>query len=194
MTYTPNWVSVNLQLGWPAPGTVDTGKVGSDGTTVVDTTVPIGTQAQFRDTSPLGLGTGTFIFLPGVTNTARGDVVTYRLSNGGASYDPISDGAATARWTGTGNTGAPLAVATAATDIQTKWGWYQVQGAAVVNVTGTIAAGNSAYFGQTATLGATVAGGKQVLGAVANSAAGGNLESGKAVYTLNNPTVQSQIT
>lgn len=194
MVNSPSWVSVSLQLGWPAPGTVDTGKVAGDGTTVTGPSVPVGTIAQFRDNGSTRLGAGTFIFLPGVTSTVAGDVVSYRVSAGTDVPGDLNDGAATERWVGTANTGFPLAVATAAVDTQGKWGWYQFQGAAIVNISGTVTAGNPAYFGQTATLQNNAAvGGKQVLGARATSAQGVPT-TGQAIFTLNNPVVQSQIT
>lgn len=196
MATTPNWISVNMQLGYSKPGLVDAGILQSDGVTVKPS-VPIGTIAYFRDIGTTGLGVGGFIYLPGVTSTAAGDVVTYKLGNGSGTSQSTegNGGAATARWTGTANTGAPLAVATAAVDLQTKWGWYQIQGSAIVNVSGTVAASDTkAYFGQTGQLQTNAAvGGKQVLGAAAASA-NGVPDTGKAVFTINNPVVQSQIT
>lgn len=195
MTVTPVWVSVDLQLGWTQPGKVDTGRLASDGVTPIAPSIPIGTIARFRDTSSLALGMGTFIFLPGVTSTARGDVVSWRGSSGVGTSGDLNGGAATARWAGTANTGYPLAVATNDSTSQLQWGWYQLQGAAVINITGTITAGNASYFGQVGQLEtAAAAGGKQVLGCQASSAAGGLLETTKAVFTINNPCVQSQIT
>ena len=194
MTNSPNWISVSLQLGYPkaGPGFIDGGRTVADGT--VYPSIPIGTIAYFRDAGTTQLGGGTFIFLPGVTSTVAGDVVTYRAGNGGGIGQDVNGGAVTARWTGTANTGFPLAVATAATDLQTKWGWYQIQGSAIVNVSGTVSAGQAAYYGQTATLETNAAvGGKQVIGAV--SASANNVpDTGKAIFTLNNPVVQSQIT
>lgn len=185
------WISVNTQLGFPLPGTVDAGITRADGNTYPS--LPIGMQAQFRDIGTTNLGTCRFVFLPGVTSTVANDVVAYIESAGAAVGGDVNNGAATVRWTGTGNTGFPLAIATAATNTQAKWGWYQVQGSAVVNVTGTVASGDKAYFGQTATVGSTVAGGKQVLGMQASSASGVPA-AGQAVYTIVNPVVQSQIT
>ena len=105
-----------------------------------------------------------------------------------------SDGAATVRWTGTANTAFPLAVATAATNTTSKWGWYQIQGAAIVNISGTVTAGNKTYFGQVATLETNAAvAGKQVLNIQASSA-DGVPETGKAIFTLQYPMVQSAIT
>ncbi len=194
MVNSPNWISESLQLGWPAPGTVDTGRLAGDGVTVTGPSVPVGTIARFRDNGSTKLGSGAFIFLPGVTSTVAGDVVTYRQSAGTDVANNLNDGAATERWAGTANTGFPLAIATAAVDNQSKWGWYQIQGGAIVNISGTVTAGNPAYFGQTAVLQNNAAvGGKQVLGARATSAEGVP-DTGKAIFTINNPVVQSQIT
>ena len=139
MVNSPTWISGgNTPLGYPVPGTVDTGVTRDS---VVYPSVPIGTTARFTDTGSTRLGSGTFIFLPGVTSTVAGDVVTYRQSAGTDVSGDVNDGAATERWAGTANTGAPLAVATAATNTQAKWGWYQIQGGAIVNVSGTVTAG-----------------------------------------------------
>lgn len=187
-----NWISAgNAALGLPLPGTVDTGVLRSDGNTYPS--IPIGSIGYFTDVGTTRLGTGKFVFLPGVTSTAAGDMVSYRQSAGADVANDVNDGAATARWAGTANTGFPLAVATAAAILQSQWAWYQLQGGAVVNVSGTVAAGDKAYFGQTATITSTVVGGKQVLGMQASSASGVPA-TGQAVYTINNPVVQSQIT
>lgn len=194
MVNSPNWVSESLQLGWPAPGTVDTGRVAGDGVTNIGPSVPIGTIARFRDNGATRLGSAAFIFLPGVTSTVAGDVVNYRTSAGVDVPGDLSDGAATVRWAGTANTGFPLAIATAAVDIQTKWGWYQIQGGAIVNISGTVTVGQAAYWGQTATLQTNAAvGGKQVSGVISSSASGVP-DTGKAIFTINNPVNQSQIT
>lgn len=188
----PTWISSgNAPLGCPLPGTVDEGK-SVNGVTVPS--IPVGTMADFYDIGSTRLNYGRFVFLPGVTSTVAGDVVSYRLSAGTDVPGDVNDGAATARWAGTANTGYPLAVATAATNTQAKWGWYQLQGAAIVNISGTVTAGNAVYWGQVATLQNNAAvGGKQVLGIQASSAQSVP-ESGKAIFTLNNPVVQSQIT
>jgi hypothetical protein len=192
MVNSPDWVSGgNAPLGYPLPGTVDEGKT-INGATVPS--VPVGTLATFRDEGTTRLGSCSFIFLPGVTSTVAGDVVSYRQSLGTDVPGDVNDGAATARWAGTANTGYPLAVATAATNLQSKWGWYQLQGAAIINTSGTITAGNAVYFGQVATLQNNAAvGGKQVLGIQASSATDVP-DTGQAIFTINNPVVQSQIT
>jgi hypothetical protein len=192
MVNSPTWISGgNSALGYPLPGTVDTG-ITREG--VAYPSVPVGTRATFTDIGTSRLGTCTFVFLPGVTSTVAGDVVTYRQSAGTDVPGDVNDGAATARWAGTAATGFPLAVATAATNTQAKWGWYEVQGGAIINVSGTVSAGQAAYFGQTAKLQTNAAvGGKQVIGAQSSSA-DGVPDTGQAIFTINNPVVQSQIT
>ena len=191
MVNSPTWTSVDGEAGWIAPGNIDTGVTRDS---VVYPSIPVGTIAQFRDTGTTFLGSGRFIFLPGVTATVAGDSVSYRLSAGTDVGGDVNDGAATVRSVTTGNTGFPLAIATAAVDLQSKWGWYQLQGAAIVNVSGTVSAGQSAYLGQTAKWETNAAsGGKQVIGAQSSSA-DGVPDTGKAIFTINNPVVQSQIT
>lgn len=190
MVNTPNWVSVNLQLGYPAPGTVDAPVAKADGNTYPS--IPIGTVAQFRDTGTTQLGVGTFVYLPGVSSTTIGDWVTWIGAD--ATTTTPNKGAQTIRWDGTANSGVPIAVATAAVTATTKYGWYQIQGAAIANISGTVTSGNPAYFASTATVKATPAvGGKQVLGVVASSA-NGVPNTTNAIYTLSYPFVQGQIT
>ncbi len=193
MVNAPNWISAgNSQLGLPLPGTVDTGVTRADGT-VVPSIVP-GTRGRFYDTGPTRLGNCGFIFLPGVTATVAGDAVTYYLSAGVDVPGDVNDGAATQRWVGTASTGRPVVFATAAADTQAKWQWYAEQGGAIINVSGTVSAGQAAYFGQTGVLQTNAAvGGKQLLGVVSSSASGVP-DTGKAIFTINNPVVQSQIT
>ena len=122
---------------------------------------------------------GEFIYLKGAANVAAGDVVTYDTYNN-----------TTTRWDGTANTGKPLAVAVAAT-VAGQYGWFQISGATVVNVSGTVAAGDLAYFASTATVKTAQVNGKQVLGCYA-VAASGTPATGQAVYQLQRPIVQSQ--
>jgi hypothetical protein len=133
------------------------------------------------------LGSGEFIYLMGVASLAVGDVVSYNALTG-----------ATTRWAGTANTGLPLAVAVSA-PTATQTGWFQISGAAIINCTGTVAAGDAAFFSATAALKTAAVNGKQVLGAVAASANGATiggvaLASTQAVYTINRPFAQGQIT
>jgi hypothetical protein len=134
-------------------------------------------------------GAGMFIYLPGVAATAVGDVVQYNLSAGVAA----ATDATTVRWAGTANTGEALAVAMTANISATTFAWYQVQGAAVVNTNGTVAAGDKAFWQATAVISSSAVAGKQVLGMKAFSA-NGVPAANQAVYTIDFPCVQSQIT
>jgi hypothetical protein len=172
------WTSVDLALGVvgltdvdPTPGAV--GRYPQFG-------------AKVKGIDP-SLGGGEFIFLKGVASLAVGDVVTYNGNTG-----------ATTRWAGTANTGAPIAVAIT-TPSSTQGGWFQIGGNAVINCTGTVAAGDPAFFSATASVKTAAAAGKQVMGAVADTANGATvgtitLASTQAVYSIDRPHVQGQIT
>jgi hypothetical protein len=77
--------------------------------------------------------------------------------------------------------------------VQLGYGWYQISGNAVVNISGTVAAGDSAYFNATAQLKSAAVAGKQVLNATAASA-NGVPSTGFAVYTIQRPFAQGAIT
>lgn len=144
----------------------------------------LGSVTHGQDTS---LGGGEFVFLLGVASLAIGDVVSYNGVTG-----------ATTRWAGTANTGAPLAVAIS-TPSATQGGWFQIGGNALVTCSGTVAAGDSAFFSATASVKTAAAAGKQVLGAVAGTANGATVgtvvcTSTQAIYTLNRPHCQGAIT
>ena len=133
------------------------------------------------------LGSAEFIYLKGVASLAVGDVVTYNALTG-----------ATTRWAGTANTGAPLAIAVS-TPTASQYGWFQISGNAIVTCSGTVAAGDAAFYSATATVKTAAVNGKQVLNCVAASANGATvgtttLASTQAVYTINRPFVQGQIT
>ena len=172
MTYSPTWISESTQIGWTAPGNVDT-----------EMKVPAGTVATFRDAV---LGGGEFIYLLGVASTILGSVVSYQLSDG------VSLNGTTALWAGTAGTGSPLAVATAAI-VASDWGWYQIGGAAIVATSGTVAAGNPLYFQAAGVVQAAAVNGKQIVGAVAGSA-NGVPTTNQAIVTLDRPMVQTQTT
>jgi hypothetical protein len=133
-------------------------------------------------------GEGEFIFLKGVASLAVGDVVEYNGLTG-----------ATTRWAGTANTGKPLAIAISA-PTASQYGWFQIAGNAVVTCSGTVAAGDSAYFSATASVKSAAAAGKQVLNMIAVLANGGTptggtaLASTQAVYTIQRPFCQGAIT
>ena len=166
------WSSVDAPLGASVPGAVDT-----------TAAMPLGTVARFRDPT---LGEGTFIYLPGVASTAHGNWVTYQVT-----YGATGPTAATVRWTGTVQTGMPLAIATAAT-VASTFGWYQVVGAAVASVSGTIAAGDDLFWQANGVVHATQTNGKMVLNAVATSAHGVPAAN-QAIVQIAWPCVQGQL-
>lgn len=184
---TATWISQEPLLGASVPGaaTADPPVTLAAGT-VVGPAQPIGTIKRFYDS--LGVyGAGQFMYLPGVAALKVGDLVTYNLSAGISYTDAV-----VTRWAGTAQSGLPLAVAMTANTSTTNFSWYQVQGAAVCNITGTVASGDKAYWQLTGTIGSTIAAGKQVVGASAFST-GVVPITGQAVYTIDFPYVQSQI-
>lgn len=166
-----DWISVDTQLGWTAPGTIDDSAL-----------VPVGTIARFRDIGTTQLGTGEFIYLKGVGSTVLGSWVTYSISDGTAVTGT------TTLWAGTANLSYPLAVATAAT-VANKYGWYQISGAAVCAISGSIAAGNPAAWQAAGVVQATPVTTKNVVGAIALSAHAVPAAN-KAIYLLSRPSSQ----
>lgn len=169
-----------------APNIVDTNTIGP-GITNLPSTVLEAQLGEVRQGWDSALGSGEFIYLKGVASLAVGDVVSYNAFTG-----------ATTRWAGTANTGLPLAVAVT-TATASQYAWFQIQGNAVVTVTGTVAAGDAAFFSATAAVKTAAVAGKQVLNAVAASANGATvggtaLTSTQAVYTISRPFAQGQIT
>jgi hypothetical protein len=174
MAYTPSFVPTTHEAGIQPIGVTSTTK-----------NHPLGTIVRGYDAN---LGEGEFIYLLGAASTAAGDVVSYNAYTG-----------ATTRWAGTANTGAPLAVAVTANTSSSAYGWYQLAGNAVVNCSGTVAAGDAAFFSATAQVKTAAAAGKQVLNCVAatanNATVGGSaLGTGFAVYTVQRPFAQGAIT
>lgn len=144
--------------------------------------VPVGTIAKAYDDA---LGEAEFIYLPGVANTVGGDTIVYDLLPGGQ---------ATTRTTAAGqvNSGQPAAVALVAVPAG-SFGWYQISGVAVVNVTAGAAAGKAFLTATAGQLNSAATAGCQLLG-VRLSSAIGTPAAGQAYATLNRPCVQSQIT
>lgn len=126
-------------------------------------------------------GGAEFIYLPGVAGLLAGDLVTYDTYNGTVT-----------RWDGTANTGKPLAVAMVANVGTTTFSLYQIAGAAVVNVSGAVVAGDAAYWAATSTVKSAQVNGKQVSGMTALTASGVPA-AGQAIYQVNRLTVQEQV-
>lgn len=132
------------------------------------------------------LGGGVFVYAAyGATITA-GTVVQFveSLSNG------ILITTANV-WTGTANAAQPLGVAVAATGGTGNWGWFQVQGAAITNVSGTPTANGPVYWQANGTVSSTVVASKQVTGAQFATTSGVTLGSGSSAQVL--PSTQAVV-
>lgn len=127
------------------------------------------------------LGGGTFVYAAYGATLAAGAVVqfTESLSNG------ILITTANA-WTGTSNASQPLGVAVAPTGGVGNWGWFQVQGPAITNVSGTPTANAPVYWQANGVVSGTVVASKQVTGAQFATTNGVTLGSGKAAQVLPN--------
>jgi hypothetical protein len=93
----------------------------------------IGTLARAADST---YGEGEFIYLPGVASVIAGDVVAYDTKAGTTTRTVAA-------------TRGPVAVAMAAV-VAGKYGWFQIQGSAVVSCAGAVVAGTPAYLTATA--------------------------------------------
>lgn len=143
--------------------------------------LPIGTIARGVDDV---LGEAEFMYLPGSAGVIAGDVVVVDLSPGAASVGRAQAGTHN-------NLGMPLAVAVAATPAG-SFGWFQISGCAIANVTAGTAAGRM-FLTDTAgsvTSGATA--GAQVISGRISSAVG-TPAAGQSYVTINRPCVQTQI-
>lgn len=119
----------------------------------VDTTArfTLGTRCKARDTGSTAYGDGEFIYLKGVGSTARGSVVLITGAYATALVQARDKGA--------------LAVALAAVDATTKFGWYQIKGKAVVACDSTITDDAPMYIDGTAgRVDDTAVAGDQVIG------------------------------
>jgi hypothetical protein len=107
------------------------------------------------------LGGGEFIYLKGAASTAIGNLVT---------YDPLNH--TTALSPNTANLAQPVAVAMSA-NVANQWGWYQIEGPAVILKTAVKVSPSVALY-QSATTGrvmSTAASGKELVNARSVNAA-----------------------
>lgn len=146
--------------------------------------LPIGTIVRAVDDAGVQ-GEAEFIYLPGLAAVAIGDVVTFDLLPGGQTITRTL--AATHV-----NKGVPVAVAIAAVTAG-LFGWFQISGVAIVNVTAAAAAGPAFLTATAGQLNSAAVAGVQLVGARLSSAIG-TPAAGKAYLTLDRAAVQSQIT
>ncbi len=146
---------------------------------------PLGTIVRAYDAS---YGEGEFIYLPGVSGTVTGSVVTWGgVSGSGATARPTWQ---TALAPATANLGQPLAVAMAPTGAG-QFGWYQIAGTAVVAENATFVAAGKAYLAGSGRLTTAQANGCQVVGAVTVTGDGTPV-GGFGLVHINRPVAQGQ--
>jgi hypothetical protein len=163
--------TANSPLGLSVPGNVDAAA-----------TVTVGTVAKFVDDTQ---GEGTFIYLPGVANVVAGDAMEYDLTPGAVATIRHSNATAS-------NSGRQIAIASAAI-IATTFGWFQIEGVAIVNTIGGTVAGVAMGHATTGSLANTADAGDQILNARILTAVG-TPAAGKSYVQITRPFVQGQIT
>ena len=131
------------------------------------------------------LGSGEFIYLLGVASTVVGSLVTYSATTFQTTLSP----------TNATSDGYPLAVAMSA-NVASQYGWYQIEGNAVVKKT-TVAATPGVPIFISATDGrmkVLASAGQQILGAQTANLTTVVTTTSTVVVTINRPFTQGQIT
>ena len=160
---------------------IDTGITTANGTAAIPTP-PNVLGSVIRAFDPT-YGEGEFIMLVGVASTVVGSLVTYNTTTYQTALSP-----------NTANLAQPVAVAMSANTAGT-FGWYQIEGLAVVKKTAVaVNAGVAVY--QSATTGRimpTAASGKQLLGARSANLATVAATVSTVIVSINRPHMQGAI-
>ncbi|GAA0696350.1 hypothetical protein ISN75_06835 [Dyella marensis] len=145
----------------------------------------------------VNLGGGVFVYAAFGASISAGQVV--KLDQSLVSGQVIS----TAQlWDGTANTGRALAVAVA-NGVSGQYGWFQVQGNAIIAISGAVSANTPVYWQANGTVSATGVAGKQMENAQFATAGAVTIGSGtsavilpssRAVAFLQYPGAQGAIT
>ena len=135
-----------------------TPKIGVQGIATVDTVQnhPLGTIVRAAD--PVN-GEGAFIYMKGVASVVAGDLVTFDTSAGTAVRTVAASR-------------GPVGVAVSAV-VANTYGWFQVEGSAVINCAAAISAAGLVYVSATAGSVSTVVAAQKVDGAVCKVASVG---------------------
>ena len=161
---------------------IDTGITTANGTAAIPTP-PNVLGSVIRAFDPT-YGEGEFIMLVGVASTVVGSLVTYNTTTYQTALSP-----------NTANLAQPVAVAMSA-NLAGTFGWYQIEGLAVVKKTAVaVNAGVPVY--QSATTGRvmpTAASGKQVLGARSANLATVASTVSTVIVSINRPHMQGATT
>lgn len=197
--FVPNWVSTDSVMNAQQLMTPYT--VGANPSYPAGTE-PSGMYVQGFDFS-LGIGQFVYAQMSNATGCLAGDVceLTATTLATGASISVVNS---VQQWAGTVNSGKTLCVALAVI-AQNQYGWFQVYGAALVNSSGAVAAGASAYWHAAGSVQSGAVASKQMVSAqaiVANSTNFGQAVGGvvpattatQSVWFINSPHAQSAIT
>jgi hypothetical protein len=172
---------VNPQLGFLPLTAIDSGVTTSGGTsggTVIPTPpLQLGRIIEANDPT---YGTGEFILLAGVANTAVGSVVAYNSTSFTTVLAPA--GASLPQ---------PIAVAMSANASASTWGWYQISGVAVCTKSSASLVSGVAVGITTAGLINATASAAEVQGALV--AATATTTATTVLITLNRPHMQGRI-
>jgi hypothetical protein len=177
MAYT-----ITERAGMPAITSTESGITDPD-TGVVKPLVPLGTRVKGYDPT---YGEAEFIYLLGVASTTVGDMVTYNTTTFQTALITVSNGK---------NKGLPVATAMSA-NVASKYGWYQIQGNAVMKKTGVAVTPAVPIF-ISATSGkikVLASAGQQILGAQTANLTTIVTTTSTVVVTINYPHTQGQIT
>lgn len=131
---------------WQAINEIGVGDLTVTGTTQL---YDLGKRVRAKDMGSTGYGWGEFIYLTGVTSTARGSLVLIKDAYGTSLSAARDKGA--------------LAIALSANDATTKYGWYQILGTGVV-LCQTVAANAPAYLAASGTIDDAAVAGDQIIG------------------------------
>lgn len=148
----------------------------------------LGTIVGYRDTNTGSgsQGAGEVIYLRGAANTIAGSMVSYNTR----------DGSTTLVATNAANSGAPLAVALAATNTTGTYGWYGISGVFSV-AKGTVDFGLASPIYRSASvagyISSAAASGGQILGAVTVNSASVSSTTSTIYVEFNRPHLQGQI-
>jgi len=143
------------------------GMIGAQAVTSTDTVQhhPLGTVIDIQDPA---LGKGRAIYLRGVASTAVGDAVVFDENFQTTRAVAASRG--------------PVAIALSA-NVANQYGWYQIEGLAVVNGTGTLTADSRVYLSSTAGALTTTVTASQAIDGMRSQSALGTPAAGQA-YVL----------
>lgn len=159
--------------------------IGSQPIAVSDTTQNHTLGKVLRAKDPT-YGEGEFIYLLGVANTVVGSLVTYNATTYQTALLTVTNGK---------NKGVPVAVAMSANGA-TGYGWYQIQGNAVVKKTGVAVTPQVPVFisATDGRLKVLASAGQQILGAQTANLTTVVTTTSTVVVTINRPHTQGQIT